>query len=281
MSLMLCEAMLLAQRMRRVPIADPHGPSWVFWLMIWGIAFVGFAYSAFWVGMLIHSLRFEPDKTFWLWLLIVAPFPGAIVYLVARVLPAADWKTPVWLQRFTRSKELARLASATEMIGNAHQFVQYGDALRDTAQWTDAAQAYQNALKKDPECLPALWGAALVSIEQKKWDKALPLCRQILDRDAQYRFGDVSFAYAKALLATGDTAAGRTHLEKHCQRWRNPEAVYLLAERCAADGDTAVARQYLIEVIRDINGSPSAIARKHGRWKSLARRLLDKLPRDS
>ncbi len=276
---MLSVAMLLAQRTRRMPISEPHESSWVFWLMMWGIAFVGFAYSAFWIWMLIHSLRFEPDKTFWLWLLIVAPFPGAVVYLVARVIPAADWNTPVWLQRFTRSKELARLASATEMIGNAHQFVQYGDALRDTAQWTEAARAYQQALKKDPDCLPALWGAALVATEQKKWDAVLPLCRQILDRDAQYRFGDCSFAYAKALLATGDKVAGRAHLEKHCQRWRSPEAVYLLAERCAEDGDTVAARQHVMDVIRDINGSPSAIARKQGRWKSRARRLLQKLPR--
>ncbi len=276
-----CEALLLAQGVRRNPFADPAGPSWMFWLVMWGFAFVGMAYTLFWVWMLIHSLRFEPDKTFWIWLLIVAPFPGAIVYFVARVLPAADWKMPVWLQRYTRSKELGRLASATEAIGNAHQFVQYGDALRETAQWTEAGEAYRKALKKDPESLPALWGAAQVAIQQKQWTEALPLCRQILERDANYRFGDVSFTYAKTLLATGDTSTGRTHLEKHCQRWRSPEAIYLLAERCAADGDTAVARQHLTECIRDINGSPSAIARKQGRWKSQARRLLQKLPRDS
>lgn len=278
---MLCEALLLAQRVRRDPLMDAHGPSWVVWLIMWGLALLGFAYSAFWVWTLIHSLRFEPDKTFWLWLLIIAPFPGAIVYLVARVLPAADWQTPVWLQRFTRSKELARLASATETIGNPHQFVQYGDALRDTAQWTEAEQAYRNALRKDPECLPALWGAALVAIHQKQWAEVVPLCEQILARDAQYRFGDVSFAYGKALLATGDHGAGRAHLEKHCQRWRSPEAIFLLAERCAADGDPAAARKHVTDVIRDINSSPSAIARKQGRWKSRAQRLLRTLPRET
>lgn len=260
-------------------MAEPQGPSWFFALMMWGIAFAGLAYSAFWVWMLIHSLRFEPDKTFWLWLMIVAPFPGAMVYLVARVIPAADWHTPVWLQRFTRSRELAQLASATEMIGNAHQFVQYGDALRETAQWSEAATAYDNALRKDPGSLPALWGAALVARQQKKWDDVLRFCRPILDRDPQYRFGDASFAYGSALLETGDTAGGRAHLEKHCQRWRNPEAVYRLAERCAADGDAAAAKQYAMDVIRDINSSPSAIARKHGRWKSLARKLLNRLPK--
>lgn len=278
---MLSAAMILAQRGRRLTMVDPQESSWVFLLIMWAIAIIGLAYSAFWVWMLIHSVRFEPDKTFWLWLLVVAPFPGAIVYLVARVIPAADWKTPVWLQRFTRGKELTRLATATETIGNAHQFVQYGDALRDTAQWAEAAQAYEKALRKDPACMPALWGAALVATHQKKPEEVLRLCRQILDRDPQYRFGDASFAYAKALFDTGDTAAGRVHLEKHCQRWRHPEAVYLLAERCIAEGDHAAARAHLLDVLRDINGSPSAIARKHGRWKSRARRLLHQLPKEA
>lgn len=273
--------MLLAQRGRHLPMGEPPASSWIFLLMIWGMAFVGLAYTAFWVWMLVHSLRFEPDKTFWLWLMIVAPFPGAVVYLVARVIPGADWQTPVWLQRFTRAKELARLATATETIGNAHQFVQYGDALRETNQWSEAAAAYEHALRKDPASLPALWGAAQVARQQKKWGEVVPLCRQILDRDPQYRFGDASFTYAQALLETGNTTQGREHLEKHCQRWRNPEAVYLLAERCAADGDVAMARQHTLDVIRDINGSPSAIARKHGRWKSRARRLLKKMPPNS
>lgn len=258
---------------------DPFGVGWTFLLFGWTFALLGLVYSLFWIWMLIHCITVEPDKSFWLWLLIVAPFPGAIVYSVVRFFPAANLQAPPWLRKFTRGKELQRLATATETIGNPHQFVQYGDALRETNQWAEAGEAYNQALWKDSTSLPALWGAAQVAAKQKRYADVCTYCRQILDRDPQYRFGDVSFAYAKALLDSGDTAAGRAHLEKHCRRWRHPECTYLLAERCVADGDTAEARQHLLDVIRDINGSPSAIARKHGRWKSLSRRLLAKLPK--
>ncbi len=262
-----------------VGVPDSLGSALLF--LGWGAGLVGLLYGLLWIAALIHCVRFEPDKSFWLWLLIVAPFPGAIVYAVVRFLPAADLRAPAWLQRFTRGKELTRLATATETIGNAHQFIQYGDALRETGQWDDAGRAYDQALRKEATNMPALWGAAQVAIAQKRYEDAREYCGIILERDPQYRFGDVSFAYAQALLALGDTTAGRTHLEKHCQRWRNPEAVYLLAERCFSDGDSAAARNHLLEVLRDINGSPTAIARKHGRWKSRARRLLLKLPKAS
>jgi hypothetical protein len=252
-----------------------------FLLFGWGLGFVGLIYSIYWIVMLIHCVRFEPDKTFWLWLLVVAPFPGAIVYGVVRFFPAADLKAPTWMQRWVRNKELTRLATATETIGNAHQFVQYGDALRETGQWDAAGTAYEGALRKDAENLPALWGAAQVAMNQKRWADVRRYCEQILRRDAQYRFGDASFLYGKALLETSESAAGRAHLEKHCLRWRQPEAIYMLAECCFTDGDHTAARTHLLDVLRDINGSPTAIARKHGRWKSLARRLLQKLPKNT
>lgn len=254
------------------------GMSWPFFLLIAGLGFASLVYSVFWIGMLIHCVCYEPDKTFWLWLLVVAPFPGAIVYAFVRFVPAADWRTPSWLQKFTRGKELARLATATETIGNAHQFVQYGDALRETGQWSEAATAYEQALKKDPENLPALWGAAQVAVTQKRPADVCRLCQQILEREPHYRFGDVSFTYAKALFAAGETSNGFAQLERHCQRWRQPEAVYLLAEHCFENGDHAASRQHLQELLRDINGSPAAIASQNGRWKSRARKLLKKIP---
>jgi len=264
-----------------VGLALPLSINGMLQLLFLGAGLVGLLYALVWIGMLIHCIRFEPDKTFWLWLLVVAPFPGAIVYAVVRYFPAADWRAPGWLQKFTRGRELSRLAAATETIGNAHQFVQYGDALRETGQWAEAATAYEQALRKDPAHLPALWGAAQVAAAQKRSADVCRYCQMILERDPHYRFGDASFIYAKALFESGEMTAGRTHLERHCQRWRQPEAVYLLAERCATDGDHTAARQHLQEVLRDINGSPAAIARKNGRWQSLARRLLQKLPKDA
>ena len=94
------------------------------------------AYGVFWLWMLIQCLRSEPDRFFWIWLFIIAPFPGAIVYAVLRYFPTREHSSPAFLRKWTRGKELARLETAAEQIGNPHQFIQWGDALCDVGNGT-------------------------------------------------------------------------------------------------------------------------------------------------
>jgi hypothetical protein len=269
----------LAQLTEHAPPPD-GGLGW-FWLpmlMLWGSAsLLTLAYSAFWLWMMIECLRSEPDRFFWIWLMIIAPFPGAIVYAVARYYPALEHRSPGWLSRWTRGKELARLEAAAQQIGNPHQFIQWGDALRGVGKWKDAGEAYQQALQKDAVNLQALWGSALVAEHDQNWTDVESLTRQVLDKDPQYKFGDVSLLRGIALLEQGKTDEARSQLEQHIKRWRHPEALYRLAEICRNSGDDAAARDHLRAMLQDLNASPYAIARKHGRWKSRAKKMLRQL----
>jgi len=245
-----------------------------FWLLLAAMATM---YSAFWLWMMIDCVLREPDRFFWIWLLVIAPFPGAIVYAVARFFPQRDFTAPNWMRAWTRGKELARLETAAHQIGNAHQFLQWGDALREVGRWDQAKSAYDQALQKDPQSLPALWGAALVAVYQQRPADVKDFCGRILAVDPQYKFGDVSLAYGRALQDLKDAAGARQHFEQHVKRWRHPEAVYRLACECRAAGDTVAAREHLQAMLRDIHGSPAAIGRKFGRWKSQGQKLLRQL----
>lgn len=256
----------------------PYSRMWMWDVAEGGFGLLGLAYTAFWIWMLLHCVRTEPDKQFWLWLLLIVPGIGPFVYFVTRYLPAANYQGPAFLRRWTRGRELSRLETAAVQIGNAHQFIQWGDALRDVGMLDEAARAYSKALAKDPKNLQALWGAAQVAAAQDRHDDVCQWTRQILDKDPQYKFGDVSLALGRSTLELGQTESATTHLEQHVRRWRHPEAVYMLASLHARQGNTDAARDHLEALMHDINGSPAAIARRHGRWKSRARQLLKKLP---
>lgn len=272
---------ILAQHGGDLPL-NPHAPGlWMLGPVVvlpWVFSALWLLYSAFWLWMLIHCIRFEPDRFFWIWVMLIVPFVGVIVYAATRYFPAGDHPAPELVRRWLRGKDLARLQAAAEQIGNPHQFIQWGDALRDVGGWRRAGSAYDQALRKDPENLPALWGAALVAEHDGRSGDVVALCRKILAKDPQYKFGDVSLAFGKALADQGKTDDARAHLDQHVRRWRHPEGLYLLAKLCREQGDPAAARQHLRSLLQDLNASPTAIARKHGRWKSRARQLLRQLP---
>ncbi len=232
---------------------------------------------AFKIWMIIECIRKDPDRYIWFWVIFLIPF-GAIIYFFARWLPGANVKAPTAARRFTRGGEIRRLETAAQQIGNAYQYVMLGDALLETGRHAAAGEAYENALRKEPDNLQALWGAGQVSLHSGEAERACERFERVLAIDSSYKFGDVSLAYGKALYALDKVEPAREQFQQHVQRWRHPEALYLLGKICTETDRLVEAREHLQALITDVNGSPQAIARKHRPWKSRAQRLLRRIP---
>jgi hypothetical protein len=236
-----------------------------------------FVFGAFTLWMLIECLRKDPERYLWLWIILVIPGIGPIIYFFARWLPDKHFRPPGWLRGLTRGAEIRKLRSAATQIGNPYQHVQLGEALREIGQFEQAGAAYSRALEKEPTNLAALWGSGLVELHFKSFDTARVCFEKVLQEDPQYKFGDVSLEYAKSLISLGKTDEATAHLEKHVKRWRQPEGVYLLAQLDAQAGNYEGARYHLESMLADIDASPLPIARKQGKWRRRGRQLLRKL----
>jgi hypothetical protein len=260
---------------------DPHlyhNGSPLIGLFISGMMLAVWAgYTVLWVWMLIHCFRYEPDRLLWFLIIFFVPL-GSLVYFFARWLPNRQMQAPQALKRWTRGGEISRLETAAVQIGNPHQYIQLGDALREVGSWQRAETAYAQALQKDPTNLQALWGLALVAIHRRDYATSRDYLAKVLEIDPQYKFGDVSLEYGKALHELGEREAAREHLQTHIRRWRHPEALYRLALILADEGRFDEARAQLQAMLLDINGSPKSVARRFAVWKSRARKVLRKLP---
>lgn len=238
-----------------------------------------FLYFLFWVWMLIDCIRKDPDRFLWFWvILIFQPF-GALIYFFIRWLPTNQFQLPEFARPLFHQRRINELETAALQIGNAYQFVRWGDALKEAGIQQKSLDAYLQALKKEPDNLQALWGAAQIEMQLKKYESAKNRCHIILGVDPEYKFGDVSLLYCKTICKLDSPEEARTHLIKHTKRWRQPEAMFMLATLEAEAGDHQAARKTLQGMLLDINGSPRGIARKFVRWKSKARRLLKHLPK--
>jgi hypothetical protein len=233
---------------------------------------------AFKIWMLVDCAQHEPDRAFWFWIVLLVPL-AEFAYFFIRWLPRGRVQSPAGVRRWTRGREISRLETAARQIGNAHQWVQLGEALRDVGRIDAAGRAYQQALARDPEDPQALWGAALVDLEHKEFARALERLGTLMAIDPGYKFGDVSLAYGKTLDRCRGAGEALHHMEQHVRRWRQPEALFVLAEIHARLGNVEEARSQLESLLLDFNGSPPAFVRKHSVWRSRGRRLLRKLPR--
>jgi len=251
------------------------------WIVSAFSSLMSFLYVVLLIWMIVECLRKDPDRYLWMFVMLVFQPFGPFIYFFVRWLPGNNIRLPKGIRRWERGKEIHRLESAALQIGNAHQFVQFGDVLRETGKHQKAGEAYSQALEKEPENCQALWGASLVDIEQKNFQAARNHLEKLLEIDPQYKFGDVSLAFGKTLYQLRETEEAYEHFQKYVKRWRHPEGLYLLATLQLERGDNLEARNTLQAMLMDINGSPRAIARKFGIWKSRARKLLKKLPTEN
>ncbi len=245
----------------------------------WGWEISSWLYAGFVLWMVISCIRQDPEARMWVWIIIALPPLGPFIYLLARYLPTREWRGPKWLRRFTRGSEIRRKEIAAHNIGNAHQFIELGDVLREVSRWEQAREAYAKALAKDPESVAALWGAGQCEYQCQSYEAARGHLAKILQKDPAYKFGDVSLLQGKVLLALGDDEAAIAHFREHTRRWRHPEALYLLATLLAKQGNAPEARQLLEGLLMDLEAAPRAIARKQLFWRSRAKRLRRSLPR--
>lgn len=236
--------------------------------------------AAFWIWMLVHCARHDPERGLWLWILFIGNVPAAVIYFLIRWLPGARISSGSTLWgRWSRRRQIPRLEAAARSIGNAHQFVELADACREAGRKERAAECYAQALKKDPNSLPALWGAAQVALQRQDLATARGHLEQVLAKDGSYKFGDVSLAYCRTLCALGESSAAQERLTQHLRRWTHPEAYVLLARLHVEQGDHAAARNNLEATLADLSGGPAFYSRQNRGWARQARRLLARLPR--
>jgi hypothetical protein len=241
---------------------------------------LGLLLAAFWLWMLIHCARNDPDRGMWLWILFIGSVPAAVVYFVVRWLPGARVSGGSSIfNRWTKRRQIPRLEAAARNIGNAHQFVELGEAYRETGRHDRAAECFTKALQKDAMSLPALWGAAQVEMHRQNHSAARTHLEPILAKDSSYKFGDVSLAYCRTLRSLNETDAAREKLQQHLKRWTQPEAYVLLATIEMECGNHTAAREHLESTLMDLNGGPAFFARQNRGWARKAKRLLRRLPR--
>jgi hypothetical protein len=247
-------------------------------LEAWWWSVTPYLYGALVIWMAYVCVRDDPDARLWIWVILAFAPLGPFIYLIGRYLPTREYHGPAWLRRWTRGSEVRRKEIAAHNIGNAHQYIELGDIYRETGKWDQACTAFAEAVRKEPQNVAALWGAAQCEFRREDYTTARAHLETILKKDPAYKFGDVSLLQGRLLQKVGDEDAAIAHLRDHTRRWRHPESLFILAQLLAKRGENAEARKLLNGLLMDLEAAPRAIVRKQLFWRGRAKKLLKTLP---
>jgi hypothetical protein len=233
--------------------------------------------SAFWMLMLFDCVRNEPDRQTWLYILMFLNVAGAIVYFFACWLPRSSMPAPNYFKRWSLRQTLWNAEAGVRNIGKAHQYVTLGNVLTDMGTFDKAAEAYQQALEKEPTNIHALWGAAFVEMRNKQFAAAVDHLQALLKLDPDYKCGEASLLYGKALFELGNWEMAQGHLEKDIKYWSHPESSLLLATILTKAGKTQEARACLETMLAKVKASPIYHYRRHRHVVKKAEKMLKTL----
>ena len=207
------------------------------------------------------------------WLIILLRSPYIILWKQETTLRSSI-QLPASFGRWTKRDELWQAEAAAKNIGKATQFIKLGNILHQIGDLDKAAEAFQQALEKEPKNLEALWGGGGVAMDRKNLPVAKDHLQTLMALKPDFKYGDASVIYGRVLYELGDFEAAKAHLEAHFKSWGSPEAYVLMAKVQQQQDNIPAAREALETMIIKVKGSPPYYYRQNRHFVSQGERML-------
>lgn len=221
-----------------------------------------FPYTIFGLGLhvlvavffAIHAVR-RGREMYWLWILLVFPLLGSVVYFFAVYLPETRIERGVSkvasaaMQVLDPGKALREAQKAYELTPTAQNRMRLAQCLLDAGKPGEAAAHYEACLQgpfaSDPEIR---FGAAHARLLNGQTEAALDLLQQIRQHDPHFRQEAVTIALAKAYAALQQTQQVHSLFAEAAQRFGSFEAHAEYAIWAAESGQLDLAQEQHAEL---------------------------------
>jgi hypothetical protein len=227
----------------------------------------------------IHFVRRRPD-TFWIWIILIGGGLGALVYIVAEVLPDATLLrgSVHTFSRRRRIRELEATILENTAVGN---FEELADLYLDAGKFERARQLYDTVISKGADSLDPFYRRGLAALAMGDAPAALADLERVVSSDPKY-----DFYRAIGVLAQVHSLAGQP--ERAETLFKNATAISTLSETyyhyaVFLEGlqRTSEAREWAQRILAKKPTMPRYLRRRERPWFRKAEALIRRLPRDS
>ena len=232
------------------------------------------------IAAVIHWSRKRPD-TFWLWIIIIGGFIGALAYFLIEGAPdfgslRRSFKGPA---RRRRIRMLRAMVLDNPSAGN---FEELGELLLEQKRYAEAVDAYDRALAAQSDSIDPVYRRALALFACGESERAARDLAHVLSVDPRYDYSNAACLYARTLALTGRTEEALAAFERLLETSHAAPILYEAAALYADHGRAADARAIVERLIAREITMPSYQKRRDRAWlrkaKALRRRLENGSP---
>ena len=215
----------------------------------------------------------------WLWIIIVFPFIGSLIYIYSEILSSRNFRAPsidigAVINPGGKIKKLEEQLRFTDTFANR---VKLADAYLDAGFTDKAVDLYTGSLTGAfAENEHVLAQLVIAYYRQEAYEKVIPIARKIY-KLPQFARSKAHIAYAKSLEALGDTALAENEFKAMKGRYSyfGPRYEYgLFLIRAGREEDAA---KVFNEMLNEEQHLGQMEKKSNRQWFSLAREALKQL----
>jgi hypothetical protein len=227
------------------------------------------------VAAVIHWARNRPD-TFWLWIIIIGGFIGALAYFLIAGRPdfAIMGRTLKGPGRRKRIRMLRAMLLDNPSAGN---FEELGELLLTEKRYAEARRAFDGALGARTDSIDPFYRRALALFQLREYEAAAKDLEHVTAVDPKYDYSNAFCLYAQTLALTGRKTEALAAFEQLVERSHSAETLYEAAAFFAENGRQETARDLAQRIIAREMTMPRYQKRRDRVWlrkaKALERRL--------
>jgi len=235
-----------------------------FFLHGWGFILQGIA--------IVHFIRRRPD-TYWIFVILFLGWIGAVVYIVAEVIPDAGLLRGSF-QAFPRRRRIHELERAILDNPSAGNYEELGLLYLDDGDFARARGCYDRSISQRTDSVDPFYRRGVAEVELGDFAAAVPDLERAVSSDPNYDFLRAAGLLAHAYAQTGQSEKADALFQEATKTSTSSETYYNYALFLHAQGRRDEARQWAQKILDKRPSMPAYQRRRERGWFRKAYALL-------
>ena len=224
---------------------------------------------------IVHFIRRRPD-TYWLFVILIGGWLGALVYILVEVIPDAGLLRSSF-QAFPRRRRIRELEQAILDNPSAGNYEELGLLYLDDRDFSRARVCYDKAISSRTDSIDPFYRRGVAEVELGDFAAAVPDLERAVAKDTNYDFHRAKGLLGHAYAQTGEAEKAERLFQQATKISTSSETYYNYATFLHAQGRNEEARAWAQKILDQRRTMPGYQRRRERVWFRKAYALLARL----